>query len=98
MEQRNRQLTQCALHLRQYNNALLINDTVRMVDALNVLDDFYSGEKIKRIGLDETDWFLFGLFEGRKPACGEVFPLQLYITLDQDFPSSGTGGPVYTSL
>uniref|UniRef100_A0A3B3Q7J4 RNA helicase n=1 Tax=Paramormyrops kingsleyae TaxID=1676925 RepID=A0A3B3Q7J4_9TELE len=63
VERRNRQLAQCALHLRQYNNALLINDTVRMVDALNVLDDFYSDEKIKRIGLDATDWFLFGLFE-----------------------------------
>ncbi|XP_036408567.1 probable ATP-dependent RNA helicase DHX58 [Megalops cyprinoides] len=63
----NRMLTQCALHLRKYNDALLINDTVRVVDALRLLDDFYSAQVEKRTGLDVTDYFLFGLFQENKP-------------------------------
>ncbi|KAL4657774.1 putative ATP-dependent RNA helicase DHX58 [Arapaima gigas] len=64
--EKNRLVAQCALHLRKYNDALLINDTVRMVDALRVLDSFYSTNREKRIGLDGTDIFLFGLFEENK--------------------------------
>ncbi|XP_035253022.1 probable ATP-dependent RNA helicase DHX58 [Anguilla anguilla] len=59
----NRKLAQCALHLRQYNDALLINDTVRMADAFRLLRDFYSREAEKRVGLDDTDHFLFDLFQ-----------------------------------
>ncbi|TRY59831.1 hypothetical protein DNTS_035253 [Danionella cerebrum] len=53
-----RLIAQCALHLRQYNDALLINDTIRMVDAFRVLQEFYS----KKTLLDETDVFLQDLF------------------------------------
>ncbi|KAJ4931883.1 hypothetical protein JOQ06_010321 [Pogonophryne albipinna] len=55
-----RLLAQCALHLRQYNDALLINDTLRMIDAYLSLEDFYS--KITR-EIDGTDIFLVGLFQ-----------------------------------
>ncbi|KAI2666377.1 putative ATP-dependent RNA helicase DHX58 [Labeo rohita] len=43
----NRLIAQCALHLRQYNDALLINDTIRMVDAFRVLDEFYKSRKTR---------------------------------------------------
>ncbi|XP_034076205.1 probable ATP-dependent RNA helicase DHX58 [Gymnodraco acuticeps] len=55
-----RLLAQCALHLREYNDALLINDTLRMIDAYLSLEDFYS--KITR-EIDGTDVFLVGLFQ-----------------------------------
>lgn len=55
-----RLLAQCALHLRQYNDALLINDTLRMTDAYLSLEDFYS--RITR-EIDGTDIFLVGLFQ-----------------------------------
>ena len=57
----NRLLAQCALHLRQYSDALLINDTLRMMDAYRSLDDFYT-KFTKHI--DGTDNFLDGLFQG----------------------------------
>ncbi|XP_076121081.1 ATP-dependent RNA helicase DHX58 [Alosa pseudoharengus] len=58
---KNRLLSQCAIHLRKYNDALLINDTVRMVDALRVLEEFYNSKE--GFALDGTDLFLSGLFE-----------------------------------
>ncbi|XP_067325358.1 ATP-dependent RNA helicase DHX58 isoform X2 [Anolis sagrei] len=39
----------CALHLRKYNDALLINDTVRMIDAFNALDEFYVLENAMKV-------------------------------------------------
>ncbi|XP_063328317.1 ATP-dependent RNA helicase DHX58-like [Pelmatolapia mariae] len=57
----NRLLAQCALHLRQYNDALLINDTLRMIDAYRSLEEYYSTKSTKAI--DGTDFFLLGLFE-----------------------------------
>ncbi|NXM80084.1 DHX58 helicase, partial [Oenanthe oenanthe] len=50
----------CALHLRKYNDALLINDTVRMVDAFQCLQQFYSAERDKK---DPTEQFLAATFE-----------------------------------
>nr|AIX47137.1 LGP2 [Cyprinus carpio] len=61
VKEEDRLIAQCALHLRQYNDALLINDTVRMVDAFRGLDEFYSSKKTKL--LDGTDIFLQGLFD-----------------------------------
>uniref|UniRef100_A0A8C7N6R7 RNA helicase n=1 Tax=Oncorhynchus kisutch TaxID=8019 RepID=A0A8C7N6R7_ONCKI len=58
---RNRLLAQCVLHLRQYNNALLINDTVRMVDAFRVLESYYSTKT--STATDGTDFFLLGLYQ-----------------------------------
>ncbi|XP_046894879.1 probable ATP-dependent RNA helicase DHX58 [Hypomesus transpacificus] len=57
----NRIVAQCALHLRRYNDALLINDTVRMVDAFCDLESFYNSKSSSAI--DGTDFFLLGLFE-----------------------------------
>ncbi|KAF7697889.1 probable ATP-dependent RNA helicase DHX58 [Silurus meridionalis] len=60
VSEKNRLLSRCALHLRKFNDALLINDTVRMVDALRLLEEFYSKETTNV--LDVTDEFLTGLF------------------------------------
>ncbi|XP_059203542.1 ATP-dependent RNA helicase DHX58-like [Centropristis striata] len=56
----NRLLAQCARHLRKYNDALLINDTLRMMDAYRSLEDFYNDFTTK---IDETDFFLARLFQ-----------------------------------
>uniref|UniRef100_A0A8U7NSF4 RNA helicase n=1 Tax=Corvus moneduloides TaxID=1196302 RepID=A0A8U7NSF4_CORMO len=50
----------CALHLRKYNDALLINDTVRMIDAFQCLQQFYSAERDEK---DPTEQFLIATFE-----------------------------------
>ncbi|XP_074748133.1 ATP-dependent RNA helicase DHX58 isoform X2 [Strix uralensis] len=50
----------CALHLRKYNDALLINDTVRMVDAFQCLQQFYAAELDEK---DPTERFLAATFE-----------------------------------
>ncbi|XP_053706764.1 probable ATP-dependent RNA helicase DHX58 isoform X1 [Synchiropus splendidus] len=54
----NKRLQQCALHLRQYNDALLINDTLRMIDAFRSLLSFYN----TKLTYHETDEFLVRLF------------------------------------
>ncbi|NXM74496.1 DHX58 helicase, partial [Serilophus lunatus] len=59
-EQFCRKTRACALHLRKYNDALLINDTVRMVDAFQCLQQFYSAERDKK---DPTEQFLAATFE-----------------------------------
>uniref|UniRef100_A0AAQ4QEK9 RNA helicase n=1 Tax=Gasterosteus aculeatus aculeatus TaxID=481459 RepID=A0AAQ4QEK9_GASAC len=61
VKQNNRLLAQCALHLRQYNDALLINDTLRMMDAYRSLNEFYKNKSTTAI--DGTDYFLAGLFQ-----------------------------------
>ncbi|KFO72143.1 putative ATP-dependent RNA helicase DHX58, partial [Cuculus canorus] len=50
----------CALHLRKYNDALLINDTVRMIDAFQCLQQFYAAERDTK---DPTEQFLAATFE-----------------------------------
>ncbi|NXL59097.1 DHX58 helicase, partial [Chordeiles acutipennis] len=50
----------CALHLRKYNDALLINDTVRMIDAFQCLQEFYATERDVK---DPTERFLTTVFE-----------------------------------
>lgn len=62
MRQGNRKWAQCALHLRQYNDALFINDTLRMVDAFRSLDEFYQTKL--NTAIDGTDHFLIALFQG----------------------------------
>ncbi|NXN23735.1 DHX58 helicase, partial [Nycticryphes semicollaris] len=49
----------CALHLRKYNDALLINDTVRMIDAFQCLQQFYAAERDRK---DATEQFLASTF------------------------------------
>ncbi|XP_040473053.1 probable ATP-dependent RNA helicase DHX58 isoform X1 [Falco naumanni] len=55
-----RKMRVCALHLRKYNDALLINDTVRMIDAFQCLQQFYATERDTK---DPTEQFLTALFE-----------------------------------
>ncbi|XP_029429105.1 probable ATP-dependent RNA helicase DHX58 [Rhinatrema bivittatum] len=58
----------CALHLRKYNDALFIHDTVRRIDAFNYLDEFYVLEKAHKTGGDPTEEFLFQVFaENKEP-------------------------------
>ncbi|KAJ1080569.1 hypothetical protein NDU88_000764 [Pleurodeles waltl] len=76
-KEKNRKERVCAEHLKKYNDALLINDNIRMVDAYNHLKNFYDEEKKKKLELceevggsvaniDETDKFLIELFCGSK--------------------------------
>ncbi|NWT49753.1 IFIH1 protein, partial [Erythrocercus mccallii] len=77
----------CAEHLKKYNDALQINDTIRMVDAYNHLNNFYKEEKSKKTARsdddddddepaiskqDETDEFLIGLFLAKKKQLEEL--------------------------
>ncbi|KAM4897618.1 interferon-induced helicase C domain-containing protein 1 isoform 2-T2 [Sylvia borin] len=78
----------CAEHLKKYNDALQINDTIRMVDAYNHLNNFYEEEKSKKTvrsdddddgddepavsKQDETDEFLIGLFHAKKKQLEEL--------------------------
>nr|XP_028603025.1 interferon-induced helicase C domain-containing protein 1 [Podarcis muralis] len=69
----------CAEHLKKYNDALIINDTIRMIDAYNHLKSFYKEEKSKKKAVnehnedqpgaskpDETDAFLIDLFYAKE--------------------------------
>nr|XP_020042167.1 interferon-induced helicase C domain-containing protein 1 [Castor canadensis] len=47
----NRRDRVCAEHLRKYNEALQINDTIRMIDAYNHLEYFYNDEKEKKLAV-----------------------------------------------
>ncbi|XP_008052271.1 interferon-induced helicase C domain-containing protein 1 [Carlito syrichta] len=51
----NRKDRVCAEHLRKYNEALQINDTIRMIDAYNHLETFYNEEKEKKFAVLEID-------------------------------------------
>uniref|UniRef100_A0A803YFQ2 RNA helicase n=1 Tax=Meleagris gallopavo TaxID=9103 RepID=A0A803YFQ2_MELGA len=74
----------CAEHLKKYNDALQINDTIRMVDAYNHLNNFYKELKRKKTAgsdddeeplvskKDETDEFLMGLFHEKKKQLKEL--------------------------
>ncbi|XP_061056739.1 interferon-induced helicase C domain-containing protein 1 isoform X2 [Eubalaena glacialis] len=53
----NRKDRVCAEHLRKYNEALQINNTIRMIDAYNHLETFYNDEKEKKFAVlgDDSD-------------------------------------------
>ncbi|XP_022349010.1 interferon-induced helicase C domain-containing protein 1 [Enhydra lutris kenyoni] len=51
----NRKERVCAEHLRKYNEALQINDTIRMIDAYNHLEAFYNDEKEKKYAVQEDE-------------------------------------------
>ncbi|XP_010738101.3 ATP-dependent RNA helicase DHX58 [Larimichthys crocea] len=70
----NRLLAQCALHLRQYNDALLINDTLRMMDAYHSLFEFYA----TTTEIDGTDLFLTGLFNENEVELRKLAGTPLY--------------------
>ncbi|XP_038607337.1 interferon-induced helicase C domain-containing protein 1 isoform X2 [Tachyglossus aculeatus] len=54
-KEENRTERVCAEHLRKYNEALQINDTIRMIDAYNHLKNFYKDEKAKKMAAQEED-------------------------------------------
>lgn len=64
-----------ALHLRRYNDALLIHDTVRAVDALAALQDFYEREGATKTQVLHAERWLLALFNGEAP--GEEAGLEL---------------------
>ncbi|XP_028625044.1 interferon-induced helicase C domain-containing protein 1 [Grammomys surdaster] len=52
----NRKDRVCLEHLRKYNEALQINDTIRMIDAYSHLETFYTDEKEKKFAaLNDSD-------------------------------------------
>ncbi|XP_063107630.1 ATP-dependent RNA helicase DHX58 isoform X2 [Cavia porcellus] len=55
-----------ALHLRRYNDALLIHDTVRAVDALASLQDFYNRERNTKSQILRAERWLLDLFDDHK--------------------------------
>nr|XP_056702561.1 ATP-dependent RNA helicase DHX58 [Euleptes europaea] len=56
----------CALHLRKYNDALLINESVRMIDAFQTLEEFYLLERATKELQDLTERFLVQIFDRNK--------------------------------
>ncbi|XP_005393366.1 PREDICTED: interferon-induced helicase C domain-containing protein 1 [Chinchilla lanigera] len=50
-----RKVRVCAEHLRKYNEALQINDTIRMIDAYNHLETFYHDERAKKSAALQDD-------------------------------------------
>uniref|UniRef100_UPI00358DF329 ATP-dependent RNA helicase DHX58-like isoform X2 n=1 Tax=Myxine glutinosa TaxID=7769 RepID=UPI00358DF329 len=73
VEKANRHVQMCARHLRKYNDVLLINDTVRQVDAYKYLESFYEDESTKEM-LDDTDNFLAKVFAEHKEGLGAISP------------------------
>ncbi|XP_032058810.1 probable ATP-dependent RNA helicase DHX58 [Aythya fuligula] len=65
----------CALHLRKYNDALLINDAVRMIDAFQHLQQFYAMERDMK---DPTERFLATTFEENRASLLALTGCQLY--------------------
>ncbi|XP_020034083.2 ATP-dependent RNA helicase DHX58 [Castor canadensis] len=55
-----------ALHLRRYNDALLIHDTVRALDALATLQDFYNRERITKTQILRAERWLLALFDDKE--------------------------------
>lgn len=55
-----------ALHLRRYNDALLIHDTVRAGDALAMLRDFYDRERTTKTQILRAERWLLALFDDNK--------------------------------
>uniref|UniRef100_F7G6X4 RNA helicase n=1 Tax=Monodelphis domestica TaxID=13616 RepID=F7G6X4_MONDO len=57
-----------AMHLRRYNDALLIHGTVRAVDALTSLASFYTEEQMTKVGVLPAERWLLQLFDRHKEA------------------------------
>ncbi|XP_004707228.1 probable ATP-dependent RNA helicase DHX58 isoform X1 [Echinops telfairi] len=55
-----------ALHLRRYNDSLLIHDTVRAEDALATLQDFYNRECSTKVQVLEAERWLLAHFKAHR--------------------------------
>ncbi|XP_062313974.1 interferon-induced helicase C domain-containing protein 1 [Osmerus eperlanus] len=79
-KEENQQVRVCAEHLRRYNEALHLSNTIRMKDAFSFLHKFYKEEKKKKmapeedtpIKITETEMFLFDLFKEKKAQLQEL--------------------------
>ncbi|NXA55708.1 DHX58 helicase, partial [Nothocercus julius] len=93
----------CALHLRRYNDALLISDAARMIDAFQCLSEFYLAERDLK---DPTELFLATVFEDNRSRLLELAREQQYENprlgkleeiLQEQFQAPGTSrGIVFT--
>ncbi|XP_029340046.1 probable ATP-dependent RNA helicase DHX58 isoform X1 [Mus caroli] len=61
-----------ALHLRRYNDALFIHDTVRARDALDMLQDFYDRERTTKTQMVRAESWLLKLFDDHKNLLGQL--------------------------
>ncbi|XP_053141257.1 interferon-induced helicase C domain-containing protein 1 [Hemicordylus capensis] len=90
-KEENRKERVCAKHLKKYNDALQINDTIRMIDAYNHLKSFYKEERSKKMAVnedeedegevikqDETDNFLMHLFYDKEKELQELAKKEKY--------------------
>ncbi|KAI1898281.1 hypothetical protein AGOR_G00070710 [Albula goreensis] len=77
----NQKVRVCAEHLRQYNEALYLNNTIRMSDAFSFLTKYHDQEVKKKmapeeeeeaIEMTETDRFLLRLFKDKKRKLQEL--------------------------
>ncbi|NWX93708.1 DHX58 helicase, partial [Nothoprocta pentlandii] len=93
----------CALHLRRYNDALLVNDAVRMIDAFQCLSEFY---RVERDLKDPTELFLAAVFADNRTRLLELARDEQYENprlgkleeiLQEQFQASGAArGIVFT--
>lgn len=61
-----------ALHLRRYNDALFIHDTVRAWDALNMLQDFYDRERATKTQMVHAERWLLELFDDHRKVLAQL--------------------------
>lgn len=93
-----------ALHLRRYNDALLIHDTVRAVDALATLQDFYDWERATKTQVLDAERWLLALFDEHKnelahlATCGPENPKleKLEQILKNQFRNENPRGIIFT--
>uniref|UniRef100_V9KJL0 RNA helicase n=1 Tax=Callorhinchus milii TaxID=7868 RepID=V9KJL0_CALMI len=94
-----------AQHLRKYNDSLLINDAVRMIDAFRYLEDFYRTEEATKTILDGTDRFLLQVFKDNREELRHLASdarfenpklRKLEETLLERFETSNSRGIVFT--
>ncbi|XP_077867713.1 antiviral innate immune response receptor RIG-I-like [Saccoglossus kowalevskii] len=65
--QKSRMFATCAAQLREYNNALFINEDVRTLDALRYLQKYFKSLEDRQEGFDQLDKDLVQLFQDKQP-------------------------------
>uniref|UniRef100_A0A3P9AEK1 RNA helicase n=1 Tax=Esox lucius TaxID=8010 RepID=A0A3P9AEK1_ESOLU len=79
-KEENQKVRVCAEHLRQYNEALYQNNTIRMCDAFSFLEKYFDEELKKKVAPEgeetiiktDTEKFLFTLFKDNKVKLQEL--------------------------
>ncbi|KAM8945601.1 ATP-dependent RNA helicase DHX58 [Pelodytes ibericus] len=106
IEESNRLKRTCAVHLRKYNDSLFTHDTVRMIDAFELLDNFYQELKIISSLNNHTECSLSQLFDDNRRELLELAKDDRYenpklkkleqILIDQYLSSSDSRGIIFT--